>query len=68
MRAKIRDTELFFDIDGSALVPDGGGLQERPTAFLNPRRPWRRSHQHTHPMAWKSGASARIAPPAYIAS
>lgn len=34
MRAKIRDTELFFDIDGAALVPEGSRIQERPTAFL----------------------------------
>ena len=34
MRAKIRDTEIFFDIDGAALVPDGAVMRERPTAFL----------------------------------
>jgi proline iminopeptidase len=34
MRAKIRDTELFFDIDGAAIVPEGTGMRERPTAFL----------------------------------
>jgi proline iminopeptidase len=34
MRAKIRDTELFFDIDGPALVPDGSRMRERHTAFL----------------------------------
>ena len=34
MRAKIRDTEIFFDVEGAALVPDGPRLVERPTAFL----------------------------------
>lgn len=34
MRAKIRDTEIFFDVDGAALVVEGGVLHERPTAFL----------------------------------
>jgi proline iminopeptidase len=34
MRARIRDTEIFFDIDGAALVPDGSRMRERPTAFL----------------------------------
>lgn len=34
MRARIRDTEIFFDIDGASLVPDRDSLQERPTAFL----------------------------------
>lgn len=34
MRARIRDTELFFDVDGSGLVHDGSVMRERPTAFL----------------------------------
>jgi proline iminopeptidase len=34
MRAKIRDTEIFFDVEGAALVPDGRRMAERPTAFL----------------------------------
>jgi len=34
MRAKIRDTEIFFDVEGASLVPDGPRLVERPTAFL----------------------------------
>lgn len=34
MRALIRDTEIFFDIDGAGLVPDGGRMRERPTGFL----------------------------------
>lgn len=34
MRARIRDTELFFDVDGASLISDGAVLCERPTAFL----------------------------------
>jgi proline iminopeptidase len=34
MRARIRDTEIFFDIDGAALVPDGSRMREKPTAFI----------------------------------
>jgi proline iminopeptidase len=34
MRARVRDTEIYFDIDGMGLVPDGSGMRERPTAFL----------------------------------
>lgn len=34
MRARIRDTEIYFDIDGAGLIPDGGRMRERPTAFL----------------------------------
>ena len=34
MRARIRDTEIFFDVDGAGLVPDGSSMRERPTAFV----------------------------------
>lgn len=34
MRAKIRDTELYFDVEGLGLVPDGEQMREQPVAFL----------------------------------
>ena len=34
MRAKFRDTEIYFDIEGSGLVPDGDRMRERPPAFI----------------------------------
>jgi proline iminopeptidase len=34
MRARIRDTEIYFDIDGASLVPSGAKMRELPTAFL----------------------------------
>jgi proline iminopeptidase len=34
MRARIRDTEIFFDVDGAALVAAGPYMRERRTAFL----------------------------------
>lgn len=34
MRAKIRDTEIYFDVEGAALVPDGDRMREKPVAFL----------------------------------
>lgn len=34
MRARIRDTEIFFDIDGAGLVADGARMRERHCAFL----------------------------------
>ena len=34
MRARIRGTEIFFDVEGAALVPDGTRMVERPVAFL----------------------------------
>ena len=33
MKARIRDTEIWFDVDGCALVPDGAAMRERPVAF-----------------------------------
>jgi proline iminopeptidase len=34
MRAKVRDTEIYFDVEGAGLVPDGNRMVERPVAFL----------------------------------
>lgn len=34
MRARIRGTELYFDVDGMGLVADGGKMVERPVLFL----------------------------------
>jgi proline iminopeptidase len=34
MRAEIRGTEIYFDIDGAGLVPDGARMRERPIAFI----------------------------------
>lgn len=34
MRAKIRDTEIYFDVEGSGLVVDGPRMREKPVAFV----------------------------------
>lgn len=34
MRARVRGTEIFFDVDGAGLVADGSRMTERPTAML----------------------------------
>lgn len=34
MFARIRDTEIYFDIEGAGLVPDGARMREKPVAFL----------------------------------
>ena len=34
MRAALRDTTLFFDIEGAGLVPDGPAMRERPVAMV----------------------------------
>lgn len=39
MRARIRDTEIFFDVDGAGLVAEGTQVRERPTVFVVPGGP-----------------------------
>ena len=34
MRARIRGTEIYFDVDGMGLVPDAGRMVDRPVLFL----------------------------------
>lgn len=34
MQARIRDTEIFFDVDGMGLVPDGDRMRVQPPAFV----------------------------------
>jgi proline iminopeptidase len=34
MRARIRGTEIYFDVEGMGLVPDGPRMRERPVAML----------------------------------
>ncbi len=34
MRAKIRDTEIYFDVEGSGLVVDGPRMREKPVMFV----------------------------------
>lgn len=55
MRASIRDTEIFFDIDGAGLVVEGSRVRERPTAFLVHGGP---GADHT-PLKTRYGALAR---------
>jgi proline iminopeptidase len=34
VRARLRDTEIYFDVVGSGLVPDEEQMRERPVAFI----------------------------------
>ena len=34
MKARIRDTEIYFDVDGAGMVADGPGMREKPVAFV----------------------------------
>ena len=39
MKVRLRDTELFFDVDGAKVVPDGPWVRERPTVLMLPTGP-----------------------------
>ena len=34
MRASLRGTEIYFDVEGAGLVPDGNAMRERPAAMI----------------------------------
>jgi len=34
MRARIRDTEIYFDVEGSGMVAEGPRMRDKPVAFL----------------------------------
>ena len=34
MEIRVRDTTLFFDVEGAKLVPDGAAMREKPTLLL----------------------------------
>jgi len=34
MYIKVNDTQLFFDVEGAKLVPDGPTMREKPTLVL----------------------------------
>ncbi len=34
MKASIRGVEIYFDVDGAGLVPEGSEMKERPAAFV----------------------------------
>ena len=34
MLAHLRNTEIYFDIDGMGLVPEGPRMREKPAAFV----------------------------------
>lgn len=39
MKAKIRGTQIYFDVEGCQLVPDGPQMKERPVSFVLPGGP-----------------------------
>jgi proline iminopeptidase len=51
VRAKVNGTELFFDVEGSGLVPDGPTMRERPVCLVLHGGP---GMDHTYYRPWLS--------------
>ena len=49
MRVRVNGTELWFDVDGAALVPDGAGMRARPTVLLVHGGPGSYDHSYLKP-------------------
>ena len=54
MRASLRGTEIYFDVEGAGLVPEGGAMRERPVAMI----------VHGGPGGDHSGFKPALSPPA----
>ena len=49
MKIDVNGTQLWFDVDGSALVPAGSGMQQRPTVVLVHGGPGTYDHSYFKP-------------------
>ena len=49
MQVEVNGTRLWFDVDGPALVPDGGSMSERPTVVLLHGGPGSYDHSYFKP-------------------
>ncbi len=49
MYVEVNGTRLFFDVDGSMVVPDGGRMRERPTVILVHGGPGSFDHSYLKP-------------------
>ena len=65
MRAKIRGTEIYFDIEGMGLVPDGGAHARKAGRLRHPWRAGRRPYrlQARHEPARRADAAGLFRPP-----
>ncbi len=62
MRVAVNGTELYFDIEGAGLVPDGPAMRERPTIVALPGGP---GFDHAYFKPWLS-ALADVAQIVYV--
>ena len=57
MRARVNGTELFFDVEGSKLVPDGTTMREQPVCLVLHGGP---GMDHTYFRPWLSPLAAQM--------
>jgi proline iminopeptidase len=57
VRAKVNGTELFFDVEGSGLAPDGPTMRERPVCFVLHGGP---GMDHSYYRPWLSPLAEQI--------
>jgi proline iminopeptidase len=57
LKAKIRGTEIWFDVEGAGLVPDGPRMVEKPVAFVLHGGP---GGDHTYYKPWLSPLSDKM--------
>ena len=60
MRARVNGTELWFDVDGAGLVPDGARMRRRPTVLLVHGGPGSYDHSYLTPHFGRLTAQAQV--------
>ena len=60
MQIEVNGTRLWFDVDGSALVPDGSTMRERPTVVLLHGGPGGFDHSYFKPDFARLAEAAQV--------
>src|SRR5690348_9595501 len=60
MRIDVNGTRLWFDVEGAALVPDGGAMRQRPTVVLVHGGPGTYDHSYFKPDFGRLAAQAQV--------
>jgi pimeloyl-ACP methyl ester carboxylesterase len=60
MQVQVKGTRLWFDVDGTALVPDGPRMRERPTVVLVHGGPGSYDHSYFKPDFARLGQVAQV--------
>jgi len=60
MRVRVNGTELWFDVDGAALVPVGARMRRRPTVLLVHGGPGSYDHSYLTPHFGRLAGEAQV--------